>query len=94
MDKRILDKMREKIRDRQYIMTTHAEEEMDEDELTIFDVESVILTGKIIERQRDEETREHKYLVQGEIVRGSIIAVVVAKFGLTGKLVILTVYIE
>lgn len=27
-------------------MTTHAEEEMDNDGLTIFDVESVILTGE------------------------------------------------
>jgi len=30
--------MREKIRTRQYVMTIHAEEEMDEDGLTIFDV--------------------------------------------------------
>ena len=86
--------MREKIRRRQYIMTTHAEEEMDEDELTIFDVESVILTGEIIERQRDDQTREYKYLVRGKIVSGLTIAVAVTKFGLTGKLVILTVYVE
>ncbi|RPH56843.1 DUF4258 domain-containing protein [bacterium] len=43
-------RMREAIRRRQYVMTTHAEEEMDDDGLTIFDVESVILTGDIIER--------------------------------------------
>ena len=46
-------------------MTTHAEEEMDNDGLTIFDVEGVILTGEIIERQRDRKTRELKYLVRG-----------------------------
>lgn len=39
-----------------YLTTTHAEEEMDYDGLTIYDVESVILTGGIIERQRDRKT--------------------------------------
>jgi hypothetical protein len=86
--------MREKIRRRLYIMTIHAEEEMDNDGLTIFDVESVVLTGKIIERQRDRKTRTHKYLVHGEIVDGSRSAVVVSRFGPTDKLVILTVYAD
>ncbi|WP_353740573.1 DUF4258 domain-containing protein [Desulfoferrobacter suflitae] len=45
--------MREKIRTRQYVMTVHAEEEMDEDGLSIFDVERCILTGEIIARQKD-----------------------------------------
>lgn len=75
-------------------MTTHAEEEMDDDGLTIFDVESVILTGDIIERQRDRRTRELKYLVRGESVDGTRRAVVVSKFGPTGTLVILTVYAD
>ena len=48
MYERILNQLREKIRTRQYVMTVHADEEMDEDELSIFDVESVILSGKII----------------------------------------------
>lgn len=75
-------------------MTIHAEEEMDNDGLTIFDVESVILTGQVLERQRDRKTREHKYLVHGETVDGSRSAVVVSRFGLTDKLVILTVYAD
>jgi len=75
-------------------MTLHAEEEMDIDELTIFDVESVILTGQIVEQQRDRKTRELKYLVRGETVDGRHTAVVVSKFGPTDKLVILTVYAE
>jgi len=50
--------MREKIRARQYMMTLHAEEEMDEDELTIFDVESIVLSGNIVERQKDPATGE------------------------------------
>ncbi len=35
---RILKRMQEKIRTRQYVMTLRAEEEMDDDELSIFDI--------------------------------------------------------
>jgi hypothetical protein len=59
---RILMRMQEAIRNRQYIMTLHAEEEMEDDNLSIFDIESVVLTGKIIERQKDQITKEWKYL--------------------------------
>ena len=58
MFERILNQLREKVRTRQYVMTLHADEEMDEDGLTIFDVESVILSGKIIERQKDQATNK------------------------------------
>lgn len=64
MAARALTRMREMVRRRLYVMTTHAEEEMDNDGLTIFDVESVILTGEVVERQRDRRTREPKYLVR------------------------------
>jgi ribosomal protein L27 len=37
-------------------MTTHAEDELENDGLSIFDVENAILSGEIIERQRDNET--------------------------------------
>ena len=48
---RILKRMQEKIRTRRFVMTLHAEEEMDDDELSIFDIDRCILTGKITERQ-------------------------------------------
>jgi uncharacterized DUF497 family protein len=67
---------------------------MDDDGLTIYDVESVLLTGEIVEQQRDQRSRERKYLIRGETVDGSRIAVVVCKFGPSDKLVILTVYGE
>ena len=50
MYERILRQMRENIRSRQYVMTLHAEEEMNDDLLGIFDVERAILTGTIVER--------------------------------------------
>ncbi|MBV7329876.1 DUF4258 domain-containing protein [Chloroflexi bacterium TSY] len=85
--------MKEKIRQRQYVMTIHAEEEMDDDELSIFDVERAILTGSIVERQQDHQTGEWKYLVLGQSVHG-IEMTVVGKVSITGKLVIITVYRE
>ena len=75
-------------------MTLHAEEEMNDDGLTIFDVERAILTGEIIERQEDQHTGEWKYLVAGETVEGRLMIVVVAKISVTNKLVIITVYLE
>ena len=74
-------------------MTIHAEEEMDDDRLTIFDIESVILTGAIIERQKDNQTGEHKYVVKGKILVGHD-SVVVSKLGPKRKLVLITVYRE
>ena len=53
MFERLLKRMREKIRTRQYVMTVHAEEEMAEDDLTIFDVERCILSGEIVDKQKD-----------------------------------------
>ena len=74
-------------------MTTHADEEADEDGLSVLDIESVILTGAIVERQRDRETHEWKYVVRGQALDGRG-AFAVAKFGLLGSLYILTVYEE
>jgi len=88
----ILKQMQEKIRNGQYVMTLHAAEEMEDDDLTIFDVESVMLTGEIFERQKDRLTADWKYLIKGQIEHQD--TVVVAKLSVTGKLVIITVYIE
>ena len=93
MSDRILNKIREKIRTRRYVMTLHAEEEMDDDGLTIFDIEHCLLTGEIAECQKDRETGERKYLVRGESLRGDG-TIVVTKLGITGTLVIITVYLE
>ena len=91
MFERILKRMREKIRTRQYVMTLHAEEEMNDDGLSIYDVERGILTGEIMERQRDRVTAEWKYRIRGETVDGHEVEVI-AKLSPTSKLVIITVY--
>ncbi|MFZ5993493.1 MAG: DUF4258 domain-containing protein [Thermodesulfobacteriota bacterium] len=92
MFNRILKEMQEKIRRRVYVMTLHAEEEMDDDCLTIYDVESGILTGKVLERQKDRESAEWKYRINGKTISGGKIEVI-AKLSPTGKLVIITVYV-
>jgi hypothetical protein len=73
-------------------MTLHAEEEMDEDGLTVFDVERGILTGTVIERQKDRNTGEWKYVVKGRTLAGDGV-IVVTKLGSIGRLVIITVYL-
>ncbi len=93
MYSRILKRMRELVRRGQYVMTTHADEEADDDGLSVLDVESAIFTGSIVERQKDRETGEWKYVVRGEATDGTEVEVV-AKFGLVARLYILTVYAE
>jgi hypothetical protein len=88
----ILEKMRQKITLLDYVMTLHAEEEMNDDNLTIYDIEETILSGEILERQKDQVTAESKYRIRGTIEHG-IKVEVIAKIGLTGKLVIITVYL-
>jgi hypothetical protein len=87
----ILQRMREKVRALDYVMTIHAEEEMEDDDLSILGVEQTILIGEIIERQHDQETREWKYLIAGNTLADEPL-IVVAKLALTGNLVLITVY--
>jgi hypothetical protein len=75
-------------------MTLHAEEEMEEDGLSILDVENALLTGSIVRRQTDRRSKERKYVVRGRSVDDTRTVVVVVKFGPTALLVILTVYAE
>ena len=93
MYERFLRQMRERVRLRKYVMTIHAEEEMNDDDFSIFDVERVILTGQIIERQQVYETGEWKYLVAGRSEHGQGL-IVVGRISVTDKLVVITVYRE
>ncbi len=56
-----IDRIREKIRLRQYDMSAHAMEEMAEDFLTIMDVEESVLSGQII-RVEKNDPRGTKYI--------------------------------
>ena len=91
MFQRILIRIREKIRSRQYIVTEHARKEMNEDLLTIFDIKHAILTGEILERQRDQGTFEPKYRIRGKSLGTDWIETIV-KMTPFGKVVIITIY--
>lgn len=91
MFNRILIRMREKVRRREYLVTFHARKEMNDDGFAIFDLEKGILTGKILERQRDLNTGEWKYRMEGKTLGDRKIELII-KFSPTNKLVIITVY--
>lgn len=72
-------------------MTLHAEEEMNNDGFSIFDIEHCILNGTIEGRQPDKRSGEWKYRIVGRSVEGQAMEII-AKLGSTGTLVIITVY--
>ena len=59
----MLRRMQALVRANEYVLTLHGHEEMEADGLTVYDVQHVILTGRIVERQRDQRRKEWKYLV-------------------------------
>ncbi len=87
----ILKAIREKILQQAYVMTIHADEEMDDDNLMLADVEQAILVGRIVERQEDKVTAEQKYRIRGDSIDGDPIEVIV-KLGVSGNVIIITVY--
>ena len=87
-----LNRIRNLVRSLNYVVSIHAAEELDDDNLTILDLESVLLTGQIIERQRDRRTREVKAVVRGRTLNG-FEAETIVKRGPTGTLVVITIYI-
>ncbi|MBL7133972.1 MAG: DUF4258 domain-containing protein [Phycisphaerae bacterium] len=91
MYERILSRMRRLVLEQQYIVTLHADEEMNADDLTVYDVERAILTGNILERQRDTASSEYKYRLRGRALDGTPMGIV-AKISITNKLVFITVY--
>lgn len=90
---RVIDRLRAKIRAGQYAVPFHAADALDDDEISILDVENIVLTGGIIERQRDPQTRERKYVIEGETLDGHA-ACCVVKIGPTAQVVIITAWVE
>ncbi len=74
------------------VVSTHAAEELEDDDLSILDLENIILTGQVTERQRDTQSRESKVVVSG-ITLASKPAQAVLKIGFNGKLFVIRVYV-
>jgi Domain of unknown function (DUF4258) len=86
-----INRIREKIRLRQYDMSAHAMEEMAEDMLTILDVEEAVLRGQIIRVEKDDP-RGTKYIVVGTALDQQTPVGIVGRFASNGRYLIITVY--
>lgn len=91
MPRLTLARLRALVRNLDYSVSIHAAEELKDDGLTILDLESIVLTGEIVERQRDRATNETKFFIRGAVLDGSEGESVV-KFGPSGRLFVITVY--
>ena len=87
-----ITRIRECIRSLNYVVSIHAAEELDDDNITILDLENIIFSGEIIERQRDTRTREVKCVIRGHTLDEGQ-AETVIKIGPTGKLYVITAYL-
>lgn len=92
MSKNAISRIREKIALRQYDMSSHAVEEMAEDNLDIMDIEHAILEGNIIRTQKDDK-RGTKYIVEGRAKDNYTPVGVVGRFTSTTRFLIITVYV-
>ncbi len=86
-----LDRIKDKVRLRQYDRSAHAMEEMAEDYLTILDVEVAILSGQVIRVEKDDP-RGTKYVVVGTELDRQTPVGVVGRFASSGRYLIITVY--
>jgi len=85
-----LKKIRQKIIDRDYYLSSHAEEEMLDDELERIDVENAIIKGRI-EKKLTEDVRGTRYRIEGPARDGRLIHVI-CRFKEDANLIIITVY--
>ncbi len=69
-----------------------AAEELEDDNLTILDLENIVLTGEIVAQQRDRATREVKSVILGHTLEGRA-AEAVVKTGPRGSLFFITVFV-
>lgn len=76
--------------DRDYFMSSHAEEEMLDDDLERKDVENAILKGWIEKKMTNDE-RGTKYRIEG-LARDERLIHIVCKFRENTSLIIITVY--
>lgn len=89
---RALQRMRLAIHGQKYRISSHANEEMSKDRLASVDLESIILTGKIV-RRYTHDPRGTRYEVVGNTIDDRS-ACLVCRFLPSGVLLIITVYVK
>ena len=88
---RVLAKIKALIRDREYVLSIHAENELADDLFTEQDLETAILNGEITRRERDRIGRP-KYIIEGKAKDQRGITAVVQLVETRQVLVIVTAY--
>lgn len=86
-----IERIRDRIRLREYDMTAHSTEEMAEDDLNIADVEHAVLTSRVLRIQRGDP-RGNKYVIEGTATDGKSLVGVVGRFPSSDRFLIVTVY--
>ena len=86
----IIQKIRKSIIDRNYYLSSHAEEEMLDDELERNDIENAILKGAI-DKKMTRGIRGTRYRIEGPATDGRLIHVL-CRFKESANLIIITVY--
>jgi len=62
--RRIIDRIREKVRSGQYVLTFHAIDEMIDEGFEEENFEQAVMTGRIVRKQKDRLGRK-KYTIEG-----------------------------
>jgi hypothetical protein len=82
--------MRQRVLARDYYLSSHAEEEMQQDGLARADIECAILNGRV-EKKLTKDIRGIRYRIAGAALDGRKICLV-CRFMAEGDLIIMTVY--
>ena len=85
-----IQRIRQKIIERAYYLSSHAEDEMLDDELERDDVEHAILKGRV-QKKLSEDRRGTRYRVEGPAKDGRLINVI-CRFKADSNLIIITVF--
>ena len=85
-----IQRFRQKIIDREYYLSSHAEEEMLDDDLERIDIENAILKG-YIEKRMTQDIRGTRYRVEGPALDGRLIHVI-CRFKENANMILITVY--
>jgi hypothetical protein len=88
---RILQQIQAWVRQEDYVLSIHVENELESDGFTDQDLESAILNGEIVRRERDTLGRP-KYVIEGTALDGRGLTAVVQPFQTRQLVVIVTVY--
>jgi len=89
---RALDRIRQAVQEQNYRISTHANEEMSDDNLEVIDVENIIFTGRIA-RRFTRDPRGTRYEILGEAADDRP-AFVVCRFLPSSVLLVITAYAE